>query len=138
MAIFIYKKGGRAILETSERRMTILKILCRRRHETIGNLAQEFEVSERTIRRDIESLSLTEPIYTRTGRYNGGIYVVAGYSMYRMYFKPEELEVMNKILRHINHGKELLLSEFEKKVVTNLVEEYTKPKINKDKEVIKR
>ena len=59
----------------AERRQEILKILCRRRHETVANLAFELCVSERTIRRDIETLSLSEPIYTQTGRYGGGVYI---------------------------------------------------------------
>ena len=37
-----------------ERRQAILEILCERRHEKIDNLAFEFEVERRTIRRDIE------------------------------------------------------------------------------------
>ena len=43
--------------ETAERRSEIMKILCRRRSETVKNLAFELGVSERTIRRDIEILS---------------------------------------------------------------------------------
>lgn len=64
---------------TAERRHAILRVLCRRRHETLANLAAEFGVSERTIRRDIEILSLTEPLYTQPGRYGGGVYVTDGY-----------------------------------------------------------
>ena len=52
---------------TAERRAEIMRILCRRRHETISNLAEEFGVSTRTIQRDVEVLSITEPIYTQYG-----------------------------------------------------------------------
>ena len=82
---------------TAERRSAILKLLCRRRHETIPNLASEFGVSERTIRRDIEVLSYTEPIYTQTGRYCGGVYVVDGYSVDKMYMAEHELRVLHKL-----------------------------------------
>lgn len=58
---------------TAERRREMMKILCRRRYETIGKLASEFGVSMRTIQRDIEALSLTEPIYTKAGKYGGGV-----------------------------------------------------------------
>ena len=57
---------------TAERRNEIMRILCRRRHESISNLADEFGVSTRTILRDIEVLSIKEPIYTQCGRYGGG------------------------------------------------------------------
>lgn len=57
---------------TAERRLEILKILCRRRHETMRNRASEFGVSVRTVQRDIEVLSITEPVYARFGKYGGG------------------------------------------------------------------
>ena len=68
-------------MESTERRRTLMEILCRNRHETIGGLARELGVSERTIRRDIERLSIKEPIYTQSGRYGGGVYVIEGYFM---------------------------------------------------------
>lgn len=52
---------------TAERRYEIMKILCRRRYETIRNLASEFGVSMRTVQRDIETLSVSEPIYCNDG-----------------------------------------------------------------------
>lgn len=58
---------------TAERRNEIMRVLCRKRHETVLNLAKEFGVSERTILRDVVALSLTEPIYTQCGRYGGGV-----------------------------------------------------------------
>ena len=82
---------------TAERRYEIMKILCRRRYETIRNLASEFGVSMRTVQRDIEALSRTEPIYTQFGKYGGGVYVVEGYSMDRMYMKKQELDVLQKL-----------------------------------------
>ena len=80
----------------SERRNAIMRLLCRRRHETVVNIAAEFGVSERTIRRDIEILSLNEPIYTQSGRYGGGVYVTENYNMDRMYFTDQEAIVFMK------------------------------------------
>lgn len=51
----------------NERRLEIIKILCSRRQETMSNLAHEFEVSIRTIKRDIDTLSLSYPIVTILG-----------------------------------------------------------------------
>ena len=62
-----------------ERRCAIMEVLCARRHETRGNLANEFGVSKRTIEYDVQSLSLDYPIYTTQGK-GGGIYVVEGFS----------------------------------------------------------
>ena len=43
------RKAVQKPMETDERREKLLRLLCRRRHETIKNLASEFGVSERTI-----------------------------------------------------------------------------------------
>lgn len=110
---------------TAERRKAIMKILCRRRHETIRNLASELGVSERTIRRDIEVLSFSEPIYTQTGRYCGGVYVVDGYSIDRMYVTEEEERILHK-LRHIAQ-QQCLLTTQELNIFIKLIENYSKP-----------
>ena len=122
--LFDLRKGVQR-LGTAERRNAILRILCRRRHETVRNLASELGVSERTIRRDIEVLSYTEPIYTQTGRYGGGVYVVDGYSMDRMYITPEEEKVLHK-LRELAR-QQCLLTTQELNTFTNLIKNYTKP-----------
>lgn len=60
----------------AERRNAMIKALYKREYDTVHNLAEEFGVSERTIRRDVEELSLYEPIYTMQGRYGGGVYML--------------------------------------------------------------
>ena len=112
---------------TTERRNAILKALCRRRYETIGNLATEFQVSERTIRRDIEALSYTEPIYTQSGRHAGGVYVVDGYSVDRMYMSEEELAILQKIKAEANKHHSGLLLPGEEKTLERMIRTYTKP-----------
>ena len=57
--------------------MAILAIMCERRYETMANLASEFSVDRRTIRRDIEILALSFPLYTTKGT-GGGVYIVNG------------------------------------------------------------
>ena len=52
----------------------IMQILRLRKYEKINNLAFQLSVTPRTIKRDIEMLSLTESIYTQQGKYGGGIY----------------------------------------------------------------
>ena len=114
-------------METAERRCKIMKTLCRRRHDTISNLAFEFGVSERTIQRDIEILSRTEPIYTQSGRYFGGVYVVDGYFMDRLYMTNAELGVLEKLYIAADENAELLTND-EKKLLGSLISQYSKPK----------
>lgn len=114
---------------TAERRNEIMKYLCRRRYDTISNLAFEFGVSERTIRRDIESLSLTEPIYTQQGRYGGGVYVMEGYSLSRMYMSDNESLLLHKIYVMAQNHDKCNLSTDELKLLSNIVSNYTKPRL---------
>lgn len=115
---------------TAERRNAILKVLCRRRYETVGNLAAEFEVSERTIRRDIEILSYTEPIYTQSGRHAGGVYVVDGYHPDRMYMSEEEIAILQKIKDEASRSNSCLLLPGEEKTLERMIRNYAKPKNN--------
>lgn len=115
---------------TAERRCAIMKILCRRRYETICNLASEFGVSERTIQRDIEILSISEPIFTQSGKYGGGVYVVDGYSMERMYMTSEEIDVLRKLYIAADENTWLLTLE-EKELLGMLISQYSKPKLEK-------
>ena len=113
---------------TAERRSEIMRILCRRRHDTIANLAIEFGVSERTIQRDIEALSLTEPIYTQCGRYDGGVYIDEDYVMNRMYMTDLELEVLHKISSFVENSASCDLNRAEVAVLHHIITQYTKPK----------
>ena len=114
---------------TTERRQEIMKILCRRQHETMSNLASELGVSIRTIQRDIETLSISEPIYTQTGKYNGGVYILEGYSFERMYMTEQELDVLRKLYIAVNE-KSFLLIDDEKRLLESIISQYSKPKIN--------
>lgn len=118
----------------SERRAAVLKVLCRRRHETIANLAEEFDVSERTIRRDVEILSYTEPIYTQSGRYGGGVYVTENYTMDKMYFEPSEAEIAKKALSFLETTCPPGFSLQEIEAFRKLVRNYTKPEIKTNQE----
>ncbi len=112
---------------TAERRMNILRILCRRRYETIPNLACEFGVSNRTILRDIEILSATEPIYTQCGRYGGGVYIMENYSMDRMYMLESELAVLHKLASQAEQKAICDLNGHEKELLKTIISQYTKP-----------
>ena len=116
-------------MEAVERRAAILKLLGRKRHETIKNLASLFGVSERTIRRDIEILSFTEPIYTQAGKYGGGVYVIDSYHVNRIYFKESESAVLEKLLCWAQEDNRCGLTSEEIIVLKRLISEHSRPTV---------
>ena len=97
-------------MSTFERRIEILRLLRLRKFEKIGNLAFQFSVSEKTIRRDICALSLIANIYTKQGSYYGGVYyldetnlsIKEKISLLRKlerYCTPEEQSTLSKIIK---------------------------------------
>lgn len=72
------------------RLLGIVYILLRKGTVTAGELAEQFEVSVRTIYRDVEQLSLAGiPVYTRKGK-NGGISLTERFVLDKMMISEEE------------------------------------------------
>ena len=123
---------ARGVIEIgkTERREAIKTILAVRRHETINNLAKELGVSGRTIRRDLDELCMNEAIYTQSGRYGGGIYVLDNFSANIRYFNAQELRVYEKMLNYIQNYKIDYFTAEEIKLLEFILISHTKP-INK-------
>jgi len=111
---------------TAERRYKILRTLCRRRFETIGNLAVEFGVSERTIQRDIDVLGTSAPIYTQCGRYGGGVYAMDTLRVDWMYMTDSECAVLRKLRQFAKARAPCLLDTNEQDTLDCIIKEYTK------------
>ena len=109
---------------TAERRLEILKYLCKARKATMPQLAEMFGVSVRTIQRDILEIECTfhVPIDVRCGRHDGGIYILGDYSFDRAYMCEEELLLLNKIQAMVSKQ----LSEKENRILSQLIKKYTK------------
>ena len=120
---------------TADRRSAILKILCNRRYEKMSNLAEELGVSERTIRRDIEALSYTEPIYTRQGRYDGGVYVLDGYYSKKMYLSEEEGDFIKNVYKSASSNGTYQFLFDEVRMLEKIIKTYVKPEIENNKSV---
>lgn len=110
------EKGGGQVLSVNERRQKLLEILSVRRQETMENLAQELQVTTRTIWNDIEALTLAYPLETVRGRYGGGVRVADGYYVGRKYLKPSQQELLKRLSEQLD-GEDLatmnsILSEF--------------------------
>lgn len=107
-------------MKALERRQVLIELLCERRHDKIENLAFELDVNERTIRRDLEELSLSYPIYTERTRGKGGVYIEERYYLGKQYLRQEEEELLQKlILEKTGEDKARLIK---------ILERFSKPK----------
>ncbi len=79
-------------MSPAERRQELLEVLCLRRHDTYDNLAQEFNVSKMTIRRDITVLMCSYPIETVHGGRHGCVRVAEGYYLHHRAFARKALD----------------------------------------------
>ncbi len=85
-----------------DRLLGILAALLRRDKVTAPFLAEKFEVSRRTISRDIEALCMAGiPIVTEQGR-NGGISIAPGYTLPKQLLTEEELSAILSGIRGID------------------------------------
>ena len=84
-------------MRPNERRELLLESLLQRREDTIDNLASEFGVNERTIRRDIEQLTSSYPLETVRGRYGGGVRVADWYRQGRRHLSHEQAALLDKL-----------------------------------------
>ena len=83
-------------MNTADRRAEIVSILLVRRHITAKELADEFNVTIRTIQNDIQALSLGFPIYTKQGG-DGGIFVGENYKPFMNTLTTLELKVLQEM-----------------------------------------
>ena len=113
-------------MEQSERRDEIKRLLFLRRYETISNLANELNVSTRTIRRDLEVLCLDEAIYTVPGRYTGGVYVLDTFNPNFKRFNETEVKVLTKVICYFEREKVSIFSDDEIIVLKILLQTYSK------------
>ena len=109
---------------TAERRLEILKHLCKFRRATMAQLAQIFGVSIRTIQRDILEIETIfhVPLDIRCGKYDGGIYVLGDYSFDRAYMHDGELALLSKVQGLVRDQ----LTEKENALFSEIIKTYTK------------
>ena len=101
-----------------ERRQKILETLKIYKHETIKNLSFKFGVSRITILRDIAELSIDYPIYTVSGRYGGGIYILDDKVVGRQkIMSDKQIELLLKLLPTLNSA--------DAEIMKNIINSFT-------------
>lgn len=114
---------------TVERRFEIMKYLCRVRHATMPSLAQQFGVSVRTIKRDIDELTFIIPLYSMAGRYGGGVYICEDYSMDRAYMSREDINLLENIRERGSNNQQLNLNVDDLARLNKIIRDYSVPSV---------
>lgn len=109
---------------SAERRLEILKYLCRARHAKMTQLSEMFGVSLRTIQRDILEIESTfrVPLEIRCGKYDGGVYVLGDYSFDRTYMCDDELALLGKIQDLVKDE----ISEQDNDMLKQIIKKYSR------------
>ena len=100
--------------KSARRRKNILAVLNERRHDTIDNLALEFDVSRRTIRYDVEALSYDYPVYTVQGN-GGGVHIVEGCHAAKKKLSTEQAALLDKLLPGLSGDDARIMQEIIRK-----------------------
>lgn len=113
-------------MTANERRRELMRILISRRRETMGELASELGVTDRTIRRDISILTAEHPLDAVRG--NGGCVKVADwYQPHKNILSGEQQRVLIQLLHKSDETQKKVLREMLAAFGTQAVrDEYTK------------
>lgn len=89
-------------MDSAHRRQQIMYYLACGGRKKISELADYFHVCERTIRRDLDYLSLHNNIRIANGR-NGGVYLAKRCNPYHFYLSQAQVTLLNKLLSAANN-----------------------------------
>lgn len=121
-------------MNATTRRERLIKILAMCGKTPVRVLAERLEVSERTILRDVDAMSDSQPIGIERGRY-GGVFLTDTYALNRLYLKNEEILLLQKIEIAIVAGTVCILEPSERELLNEIITFYSKPKYVKGKRV---
>ena len=104
----------------TERRQQIIEYLSDHRQVTYREIADEFNISQMTARRDVELLSCSYPIETVQGN-GGGIRVADGWYLSRRYLHDDQ----EALLRELLPG----LQPEQQKTMESILAAFAKPQV---------
>jgi predicted DNA-binding transcriptional regulator YafY len=86
-----------------DRLLGIIMLLIQQRGMTAKALAEHFDVSVRTIQRDIDTLSISGIPITALKGPNGGYGLLESYTLDKTFLKPEELSLLTDLINGFGH-----------------------------------
>lgn len=92
-----------------ERQRQIVEYLSVNKFVNMSHLADVFDVSVRTIQRDLDALSLHYPIVITKGRYTGGVSLIEGFRLERNYLTLEEQTLLERLLPALSGNDQIVM-----------------------------
>ena len=93
----------------TERRQLMAEYISDHRHVQVQELMSEFNISDKTVRRDVELLSCSYPIITKTGRHGAGIYAMDGWYIGRRYLHDDQEALLRELLPGLQPEQQKLM-----------------------------
>ena len=109
---------------TTERRQQMLEYISIHRHVQYQDLMDEFHISKKTAQRDVEILSCSYPIYTRT-TCAGGIFAMEGWYASKSYLHDDQEALLRKLLAG--------LQPEDQKRMQHVLSVFAKPKVKEQR-----
>ena len=103
---------------TTERRQQMLEYISIHRHVQYQDLMDEFHISKKTAQRDVEILSCSYPIYTRT-TCAGGIFAMEEWYASKSYLHDDQEALLRKLLTG--------LQPEDQKTMQSILDAFAKP-----------
>ena len=98
-------------MSPASRRAELIRILRIRKRDTVPSLAHELRVNERTIRRDLLTLTVDEGYLIDTIQGNGGGVVYNGQlTPHKGIFSQEQIKVLNELKKHADNHQTIVLN----------------------------
>ncbi len=111
-------------MDPYNRRKLLLSVLKRRGYDTLSNLAIEFNVSKKTIRRDVDILCMKEFLIIKSGRFTGGIYYVGKNDVSVRVLNEYQIAILKKIIQYAKEKECCILSNNEITVLYSIFEDF--------------
>jgi len=89
--------------ETADRRLAIRDYISDKRITSIKEIAEAFDVSKSTVRRDLDAITATARFYMVPGN-GGGIHAEEGWYSSVRYLTPKQEELLERLLPELQAG----------------------------------
>lgn len=109
-------------MRIDERQQFIMDTLSARRKVTVDELATACGVAERTIRRDIESLTSFYPIETVRGRHGGGVKLLDWFTPTSRTLSPTQAGLLKRLASTLQGEDQMIMSS----IITQFAPQYTR------------